>query len=814
MLTACPHCRVSFKVPDEFKGKKGKCPKCKQVFLVELVASLAQPQTAQPPTAKATPAVPSKGIARTDTHAIDSSGSAIAPSVSKSANAPKATSAQRGKKDEWQGLSSQARGERIMSGFRHEFKPPKTSFAYRMGLTAAMAVMMLLPLLYLTFIVGVGWLVYWHLTHSHVMVRNARGRAAGIALIIYIAPVIAGLISIIFMFKPVFARPAKQQRTRSLNDQGEPILFAFVQRICKELGAPIPKRIDIDNEVNASASFRSGWWSLLRGNDLVLTLGMPLVHGLTLQQLAGVIAHEFGHFSQGAGMRVSFILRSINLWFVRAVYERDNWDAWLEEMSIESDFRFGWIFYVARFAVWISRRFLWCLLFLGNLLTGLIQQQMEYDADRYEVGMAGKNTFESTFQSLRTSAMGYQQAVGTLGRVANEGRLVSDFPRLAALHTKKLSPELLQSMQAEIDKEKTQWFASHPSDSDRINAAKLSPDEGTYSSLLPASALFLHFQAECEGVTKDWYQAALGKGFSEKKMVPTSEVMDEEAKEDIAWESLERFFIKSIGPKREFPLPRYEIFAPQDPDHAAKLLIKARQTMLVSLAHYQSLNLIEENAELKETNRMHVTQLKRKLSKLNEAGLRAESTEQPKIPNPDRATSDQFVRASVIRLHTGCCLLMESAIQFKILDGAMMLVRIQRVLPVLEALDNQLLNIKAFERIFAYQDFCCSQFESQKGDQSILVREVMATSQQLVDLYGEIRRAFLHLAYPFDHAKKEMTVGQHLTTDILMHEEVGAVMSASGSLLNEYYNLRGRCLGHLTMAAEAVEMSLGMQPLK
>ncbi len=40
------------------------------------------------------------------------------------------------------------------------------------------------------------------------------------------------------------------------------------------------------------------------GHDLVLTLGLLLIAaGLTERELAGVIAHEFGHFRQGAGMR-------------------------------------------------------------------------------------------------------------------------------------------------------------------------------------------------------------------------------------------------------------------------------------------------------------------------------------------------------------------------------------------------------------------------------------------------------------------------------------------------------------------------------
>ncbi len=37
----------------------------------------------------------------------------------------------------------------------------------------------------------------------------------------------------------------------------------------------------------------------LWGNDLVLTIGLPLVAGLSAKEFAGILAHEFGHFTQG-----------------------------------------------------------------------------------------------------------------------------------------------------------------------------------------------------------------------------------------------------------------------------------------------------------------------------------------------------------------------------------------------------------------------------------------------------------------------------------------------------------------------------------
>src|SRR6185503_19433346 len=108
------------------------------------------------------------------------------------------------------------------------------------------------------------------------------------------------------------ARP-KEAANIVLDPAREPLLFNFVKRICALVGAPAPCRVDVDCQVNASASLRRALWS----KDLVLTIGMPLASGLNMPQFAGVLAHEFGHFAQGAGMRLTYIIRQINFWFAR-----------------------------------------------------------------------------------------------------------------------------------------------------------------------------------------------------------------------------------------------------------------------------------------------------------------------------------------------------------------------------------------------------------------------------------------------------------------------------------------------------------------
>lgn len=109
-------------------------------------------------------------------------------------------------------------------------------------------------------------------------------------------------------------------------------MFAFVDAMCDAIGVPRPKRINLDLQVNASASLRRGWRRMF-SRDLTLTIGMPLVAGLTTRQFAGVLAHELGHFTQTAGMRLYFLIGHIRFWFSRVACERDKWDVWLDQQT-------------------------------------------------------------------------------------------------------------------------------------------------------------------------------------------------------------------------------------------------------------------------------------------------------------------------------------------------------------------------------------------------------------------------------------------------------------------------------------------------
>jgi Zn-dependent protease with chaperone function len=236
--------------------------------------------------------------------------------------------------------------------------------------------------------------VYWHAVHD-VAILEGRGGGRG-RLLLYLAPLIIGIILILFMVKPLFARRMRKTHPLTLNRAEEPTLHDFVDRLCEIVRAPKPTRIDVDTAVNASASFGEGSLSFLR-HDLVLTVGLPLVAGLNLRQLTGVLAHEFGHFAQGGAMRLTYLIRHINNWFARVVYERDSWDDWLANASHDGGhWGITLVVALARFFVWVTRWILWILMFMGHVVSSIMLRQMEYDADRYEARVAGSETFVLT----------------------------------------------------------------------------------------------------------------------------------------------------------------------------------------------------------------------------------------------------------------------------------------------------------------------------------------------------------------------------------------------------------------------------------
>jgi hypothetical protein len=80
---------------------------------------------------------------------------------------------------------------------------------------------------------------------SGASTRN-RGKGMVVMGLVYLTPIVVGVILIVFMLKPLFSRPSQSSAWRSLKPEKEPLLFLFVDRVCEAVGAPSSVQINLD----------------------------------------------------------------------------------------------------------------------------------------------------------------------------------------------------------------------------------------------------------------------------------------------------------------------------------------------------------------------------------------------------------------------------------------------------------------------------------------------------------------------------------------------------------------------------------------
>ena len=404
--------------------------------------------------------------------------------------------------------------------------------------------MILLPLLYIGMIVAVGWGL-WQFAEAGPPVSTGRRKGSG-TLFTYVAPLVIGAIVVLFMIKPLFSRRPKAAEPRALRRDAEPRLFAFIEQICDLVGAPRPKRVLVDLNVNASASLAHGAWSLFSRN-LTLTIGLPLAGGLTAREFGGVLAHEFGHFAQGAGMKTTYVVRMVSFWFARVVYERDLLDAALEGWAKGIDIRFGIVLHAARLMVWCVRRILWVLMWVGQLISSVLMRQMEFDADHYEIQSAGSDSFISTAKRLRALGLGAHITHSKQEEAFTAKRLVDDLPGWMLHETAQIPADTVAEVEKAALAEKTGWFDTHPSDAERIARAEAAHSEGVLKSDAPASALFTDFQALSREITGNYYKDVLELAPGSVALQSLSKMTSESDEAKRGDEASEKYFDGVLG---------------------------------------------------------------------------------------------------------------------------------------------------------------------------------------------------------------------------------------------------------------------------
>jgi Zn-dependent protease with chaperone function len=397
--------------------------------------------------------------------------------------------------------------EPLLAGLEGRLAPAPLPLPYALGLVVVSVAMVVLPLVYLALVAAsASAAVSWAVGGLEMLTQGSLS-SLRFRLVLYVVPLAALGAIPVFLVKPLFTRKPAQSEELLLERRNEPLFFAFIERLAAVVGAPVPDRVAIDCSVNAGAGLELG---LLRreGGALVLEIGLPLVAGLTLRQLTGVLAHEFGHFRQGTGMRLTRLIRAVNAWFHRVVYERDDWDESLERGRD----RGGWTslgFLLAQVMVHLSRQLLFGLMVAGHGLSCFLSRQMEFDADQYGARVSGSSAFADTSLRVRLLSTASSFVVDT---AFTEGRFVDDVPALVVRVADQAPPRVMAEIRLAVQRSGTRPFDTHPSDLERLQRVRAARFPGLLTNDGPAAALFRDFPGACRRATLAFYEHAIGHG--------------------------------------------------------------------------------------------------------------------------------------------------------------------------------------------------------------------------------------------------------------------------------------------------------------
>ena len=661
---------------------------------------------------------------------------------------------------------------RILSAFRGSIEQIGTPFAYRLGVVFVALALVLLPLAYLL-LIGLylkGYATLLVLGKQVLMEGSSR------VPLLFGLLCLAGPFGLFLMIKPIFARrPADAERV-SVTREDEPLLFAFVDHICELVHAPRPSRIDLTVEVNAAAGFNGGLMSLLR-RRMVLTLGTPLISGLTTEQLAGVLAHEFGHFSQGSAMRFTYVVDWVNRWFYRVVFERDMWDYRLYFAARSNNLftRFG--AQLAQAFIWLVRKILAVLMAVGRALSSYLSRQMEFQADKFQTRLIGPDVFETTFLEVHCLGAAFELSLDDLDETWQDGRLCESFAALIEANRQRLGDDIQAQAEEFMYGRTTNWFDTHPAPKHRIEQSRVEGQRPGFAPKFrcedPARVLFRDFEELSRTVSLNYYEAVLGTRPQPQQLLTIEELKAQTLMAADARIAQNRYFQGCLNEVRPVqlrnPLPQI---------NGTAGLIDSQET----LANYRQK--LKELAQSYDRSLRLLWNGERKLTAALQAqamlgcGLKVNPSEYDLPSGTAKAIRSQIDRARARsarlsqvldeteqlleqRLALGLALSQVPEIERVHPEIRAVKERVERLLPAANVLGEAMSELTGVRRryyVVSQLLFATEQFPDQNPVRDAASRELLALQRELTQIYAGLRNA----AYPFDHARGELTLAEYV----------------------------------------------------
>ncbi|MBB3181972.1 M48 family metallopeptidase [Variovorax sp. Sphag1AA] len=277
----------------------------------------------------------------------------------------------------------------------------KATPAYRRHAWLATFALLAFVLAYLAFS---GWLAW----KAFVLLR-AMALGSGDGLMLLGAGVGAGFLAVFMLKALVFVRRGELAGLTEITAAEQPKLFAFLYRLADEARAPRPAKVYLSLRVNAAVFYDLSLLNFILPSKKHLEIGLPLVNMLSVSEFKAVLAHEFGHFAQRS-MAVGRWVYLAQQIAAHIVAKRDGLDRFLQGLS-RTDVRIAWIGWLFSLLVWAIRSVTDSMFRLVVLADRALSREMEFQADRVSVSLAGSDALIDALYKLQAADAAWDRAL-------------------------------------------------------------------------------------------------------------------------------------------------------------------------------------------------------------------------------------------------------------------------------------------------------------------------------------------------------------------------------------------------------------------
>lgn len=690
---------------------------------------------------------------------------------------------------------------------------PKTG-EFRSGIFGAVIVLLLLFLLYVSALAVLFWAL---LNLGGALVTFGGQQTFGfIFLPVYlIGFLVVGAVFLAFL-KPLMIRQTPVSRMFQLHPKQEPLLFEFVQKICQAVGAKPPSRIYAILGANAAASLTDA------GEETELYIGLPLVYGLNTRQLAGVLAHEFGHFSQVGGMKVTRLVHSMLNWFLCAAFERDWVDEKIRHLSENGNGLVRIIFYVVRRTVWLARIGMVGLAFIGRFFLARLMQQMEFDADRYEARLSGSQSFAQTSRRMLRLAFSESQALEELEHQRKISQLPDNLPLFIADIEHNLKGPAFREVEEKRLNDTTGWSDTHPCDRDRIENAARENAAGIYHTELPSTVLFSDIHALGAAITIDTYRDVFGSEFNMHELNDTRTLVQSKQVVRSDQEAALRFVFEQFTLYDTFLLTRPSLGKAMDNDTYLAATHARRKQLLDNAAAFAKLVQQEENAWIEWSQAVSARTLM-------EAGFNQQSVGSIfRVRSIQEANQQATFNSNKLQQLTAQLRRYRETIGERLLDGleymrseqvalnageaANVADEINLILQIWGTIVSRRDDLEQFFLDFKVVDVVANATEDQFDHQTLHVLQNIGVRVNTVMF--QLQQATLNLTYPFEHGLGRVSVAHFLLPKLPVPNNLGETFMVASDLRRNLDYLLRRCMSRLCRLTEKVEAAFGLEPIE